>query len=288
MIASYRKELYSFILTPYGVVFASSFLLLSGLTTALSNLFGQDSHFESTTLALLPWYLLFLLPLLTMRSLADEQAQGTLPLLYSCASELWQIVLGKYLAILSLVLGTVALTVLYPLVYDYYSYVNWSNILSAYLGLLLLVALYISIGLWVSSCSSSQAEAAVLTLLIFLALLLCGMLLPRLPQGSRAQVVLLAAVLLLALLNAYRNGLQPIYLLLLLLLAGLLLGGLAIAAPRFLQGLSGRSGAFISPLNHYQTFAQGLIRLADLVYFFSSSAFFLLLSVLQMEKQRWR
>ncbi|MEM9424185.1 MAG: ABC transporter permease, partial [Spirochaetota bacterium] len=74
MIASYRKELYSFIATPYGVVFAAGFLLLSGLATALGNLFSQDSHFESTTLALLPWFVLLLLPLLTMRSLADEQA----------------------------------------------------------------------------------------------------------------------------------------------------------------------------------------------------------------------
>ena len=286
MMASYRKELYSFLVTPYGVVFAASFLLFSGLSTALSNLFSQDSHFESTTLAMLPWFLLLLLPLLTMRSLADEQA--TLPLLYTSATELWEIIVGKYLAILSLVVGVCALTVLYPLVYDYYSYVNWSNIVSAYLGLLLLVALYSSIGVWVSSFGKSQAGAAVLTLLIFLGLVLCGLLLPRLPQNSRAQVVVLAVLAVLGLWAAYRGGLQPLYLLLLGLVLALLLGSLAIAQPRFLQGLIGRSGAFISPLQHYATFTQGLIRIADIIYFLSSSALFLFFSVLQMEKRRWR
>ncbi|WGK68864.1 hypothetical protein P0082_10300 [Candidatus Haliotispira prima] len=285
MIASYRKELYSFAVTPYGMVFAGSFLMLSGLTTALSNLFSLDSHFEAGTLAILPWFLLLLLPLLTMRSLADEQA--ALPLLYTSVTELWEIVLGKYLAVLSLVCGVCAVTILYPVVYDYYGYVNWSNIMSGYLGLILLIGLYSSIGTWVSSVSSSQAGAAVLTVLIFLVLLLGGQLLPRLPQGSRSQVAILAVPAILALLTAYRNGLRPLYLLLLFSVLLLLFGGLAIAPPRFLQGFVGRTGAFISPLNHYATFTRGLIRIADIVYFLSGSVFFLLLSVLQMEKRRW-
>ncbi len=286
MIASYRKELYSFIVTPYGVAFASSFLLLSGLMTALYNLFSQDNHFESTTLSLLPWLLLLLLPLLTMRCLADEQA--ALPLLYTSATELWQIVLGKYLAVLSLVLPVCALTIIYPIVYDYYSYVNWSNIWSSYLGLALLVALYSSVGIWVSSFSSNQSSAAVVTLLSFLTLLLSGILLARLPQGRSSQVVVLAIIAALALWTAYRNGLQPIYLLIVTALLALVLSALVIAQPRFLQGLIGRSGAFISPLKHYTTFTQGLIRLADILYFISSSALFILLSILQMEKRRWR
>ena len=285
MMASYRKELYSFIVNPHGMIFACSFLLLAGLTTALSNLFNQDSHFETTTLAVLPWFLLLLLPLLTMRSLADEQQ--TLPLIYTSATELWEIVLGKYLAILSLVWLVCALTIIYPFVYEYYSYVNWSNIVSAYLGLMLFVALYCSIGVWVSSLSSSQSSAAVLTLLCFLLLLLSGMLLPRLPQGSRAQVLVLAAIVALTLWTAFRNGIQAVYLSIFILLAVLLLAGLAIAEPDFLSGLTGRIGAFISPLNHFATFTQGLIRLADLLYFLSSSVFFILLSALQMEKRRW-
>ena len=286
MFASYRKELYSFIVTPYGVVFVSSFLLFSGLTTTLSNLFNQDAHFETTTLAILPWFLLLLLPLLTMRSLADEQV--TLPLLYTTATELWEIILGKYLAVLSLVLFVCGLTFIYPIVYDYYSYVHWRNIFSAYLGLFLFVTLYSSIGIWISSLCSSQSGAAILTLLVFLVLLLSGILLPRLPQNTLAQIIILAAFAVWTLWIAWRNGMQWLYLLILGAIFLLILSSLALIQPRFLQGLSGKSGYFISPLNHYQSFTQGLIRIADILYFLSSSTLFILFSILQLEKRRWR
>lgn len=251
------------------------------------NLLQQDAHYETTTLRLLPWILLFLLPILTMRSLAGEARDGTLILLYTNASELWEIITGKFLAYLTLLGLALLITLIYPAVYEIYHYVHWGNILSAYLGLFLFSALYLSIGLWISSLTDEQSSAATLSLFAFLGLSLSGVLLPLLPQTLEASLITLTAFGLFLLWRAYRLHFPGLFLLAALGLAVFLLGAAWLYKPLFLIGLLGKIGNLVSPLFHYTGFTQGLIRFSDTVYFLSSSALFFVLSILRMEKRRW-
>lgn len=287
MKAIILKELRYFWVTPYGVVFLSSFLFLSGVTTSILNLFNRDTHYETTTLQVLPWFLFFLIPLLSMRSFSEERQSSTLVLLYTNATSLWEAVLAKFIAACSMLFIALLVTVIYPVIYDIYSYVNWQSIASAYLGLMLLGSVYIALGIWASSISSSQAGAAALSFFALLFLYLLGVFLPRLPQSAMASLSALVILGFLALLVMWRNGLSWLPLLISAVALALLFFALGLWQPVFLQGLLGRASYFFSPLQRFASFSRGLIRAADLLYYLSSCGLFLLITTLSLEKKRW-
>ena len=116
-----------------------------------------------------PWFLLFLIPAITMRSFADEQAQGTAEILYSLPISIVQIVLGKLLGVFLIILIAIAPTLVYAFVLDQLSStggLDWGATLGAYIGLLLLTTSYAVIGLFSSSKTKQPVVAFVFSILI--------------------------------------------------------------------------------------------------------------------------
>ncbi|HEV8079894.1 MAG TPA: gliding motility-associated ABC transporter permease subunit GldF, partial [Chitinophagaceae bacterium] len=107
MFSIAKKELHQFFSTLTGYITIILFLLVNGLFLFIlkdSNIFDfgyatLDKFFE-----LAPWILLFLIPAITMRSLSDEYKTGTFEILQTRPLTQWQIVLGKYFAILTVIL----------------------------------------------------------------------------------------------------------------------------------------------------------------------------------------
>ncbi|MEY4332768.1 MAG: gliding motility-associated transporter permease subunit GldF, partial [Bacteroidota bacterium] len=111
-----------------------------------------------------PWFLLLLIPAITMRSFADEQAQGTAEILYSLPISIVQIVLGKILGVFLIILIAIAPTLVYAFVLDQLSStggLDWGATLGAYIGLLLLATSYAVIGLFASSKTKQPVVAFV-------------------------------------------------------------------------------------------------------------------------------
>lgn len=105
--------------------------------------------------------MLLVVPLLTMRLVADERRTGTIRLLRSSPVSLTQIVLGKYLGLLAFLLVMVAMILLMPLSLSFGTTLDWGKLAAATLGLVLMTAAFGALGLFVSTLTTQAVIAAV-------------------------------------------------------------------------------------------------------------------------------
>lgn len=169
MIQILKKELTTFFSSLIGYLVIGIFLLMTGLMLWIfpdysimnSNFASLDQFFN-----LAPMIFLFLIPALTMRSLAEENQSGTIEWLITKPLKLYHIVLGKYLAAVVLVLFAVIPSVIY-----YYSVYHLGSpkgnldsgaIFGSYLGLFLLGACFASIGIFSSSLTKNQITSFII------------------------------------------------------------------------------------------------------------------------------
>jgi ABC-2 type transport system permease protein len=162
------KELRTFFdsLTAYILIIV--FLGLSGFFTWL---FGSDIFFiGQATLqpffSVAYWTLFFFTPALTMRMIAEENKTGTIELLLTKSVSDWEVIVGKFLACLLLIIIALVLTLPYYISVWAIGPVDHGAVWCGYLGLVLMSMAYISIGLFASSISSNQIVAFLLALFI--------------------------------------------------------------------------------------------------------------------------
>ena len=163
-----KKELQQFFSNLTGYIAIILFLLVNGLFLFVlkdSNIFDfgyatLDKFFE-----LAPWILLFLVPAITMRLLADEFKSGTFEILQTRPLTKWQIVLGKYFAILIVLVFVILPTLIYVFTIKKLSVqggIDGGGITGSYIGLFFLAAVFAAIGL----CCSGFTNNAVVSFLI--------------------------------------------------------------------------------------------------------------------------
>nr|WP_293837599.1 gliding motility-associated ABC transporter permease subunit GldF [uncultured Arsenicibacter sp.] len=169
MFAVFRKEVNQFFSSPIAYIIMAVFLTALGLLlwvfpdTSLPEYGYADM---GTFFNLTPYVMLFLVPAITMRSIAEEVRAGTLEWLLTKPVSRWGVVGGKFLASWLLVAVILLPTLLY-----YYSLYQLGNpvgnidsaaVSGSYIGLLLLSGVFVSIGLWASSLNDNQVVAFVL------------------------------------------------------------------------------------------------------------------------------
>ena len=106
---------------------------------------------------------LFLLPMITMRTYSEEKRSGTIELLLTSPLTDFEIVVGKFLGTVGLYLGLLAVTAVYVGMLFYFGRPEWRPLISGYLGLLLLGSCFISLGLFISSTTRNQMVAGAAT-----------------------------------------------------------------------------------------------------------------------------
>lgn len=163
-----KRELDSFFDSLIAYVMIILFLGLSGMFTWLvgTNVFliGQASLQVFFGIAF--WSLFFFIPAITMRMIAEENRAGTIELLITKAVSDSQIVWGKFLACLLLVLVALVCTLPYYFTIAQLGNIDHGAVIGGYFGLILLSASYISIGLFASSVTQNQIVAFLLSLFI--------------------------------------------------------------------------------------------------------------------------
>ncbi len=169
MRAIYFKEINAFFSSLIGYVVVGIFLTLMGLILWVFPQYSiLDSRFATldTLFAIAPQVFLFLIPAVTMRSFSEEMQTGTLELLVTRPLSDWQIVGGKFLAALTLVVFALLPTLLYYFtVYQLGAppgNLDSGGIFGSYIGLLFLAAAFVAIGLFASSLTQSQIVAFLL------------------------------------------------------------------------------------------------------------------------------
>lgn len=178
MFAILKKEINAFFASPTGYLVIGLFLVLNGLFLWVFK--GEynilDSGFASLEpfFTLAPWIFLFLIPAITMKSFSEEIKQGTLELLLTKPLTTIELVLGKYLGALVLVLLAILPSLLYIAAIWYLGSPNGNLdsgvILGSYFGLIFLGACYAAIGIFASILSPNQIVSFILAIfLCFLA-----------------------------------------------------------------------------------------------------------------------
>ena len=174
MWALVKREWFVFFSTPLGYLTLFFFLTLSTLFLWFLdtdfNLLNAGFADLNGFFVLAPWLFLFLVPALWMRSFSDEKRLGTLELLLTKPLSLWEIILGKYLANLMLVLAALLPTVVYFFAIDALkigdSPIDWGSALTAYWGLFCVGASFVSLGILSALLTKSQATAFMMALLL--------------------------------------------------------------------------------------------------------------------------
>ena len=286
MMAIYQKELKSYFTGVLGWLFAAFLLLFAGIYTMAFHLSNNYTQFEYVISNITFIYMIGV-PILTMRSIAEERHSRTDQLLYALPVKLSHIVMGKYLALCTVLLVPVLIIGVYPLILSQFGTMNFKLIYSALLGFFLLGAALLSIGLFISSLMESQVGAAVLTLVAMLVLYFIGQLASFVPTDGRASLIALSisvAVFALILFLLTRNGLA----------AGIvLLGGVAglyvgyMLAPEAFSGLFTDIMSQLSLFDRLDVFIDGVLDLTGVVYFLSIIVVCLFMTVQSLEKRRW-
>lgn len=169
MITIFNKEINEFLNSLVAYITIGIFLIGTGLIMWIfpdTNVLEYGYATLEPVFSFGPYVFLFLIPAITMRSFAEERRSGTLELLFTLPFRSWQIIMGKYLASVFLVLFALLPTFLYY--YSIYQLGNprgnldTSGILGSYLGLFLLGAVFTAIGLFCSAITQNQIVAFVL------------------------------------------------------------------------------------------------------------------------------
>ena len=286
MIAIYKRDLKGFFTGMMGYVLLAFFLAVGGLYFTVMNLMSGYPDLSYTLYNNL-FVLLLLVPLLTMRSFAEERRARTDQLLLTSPVPLWRIVLGKYLAVLSVFGMAVLVFALYPLIMSRGGAVSYRQSYAALLAFFLLGAACIAIGVFLSSLNENQIVAAVCSFFVLLLAYLMPSIQTLFTVGS---ALAMGVFLVLAVLGAAYAGWHSRS-------WGLGLGVFTVCCAAVLVLFWLRSAALTSAFSSllgalclfspFEKFVSGLFSLSAVVYYLSVTAQFLFFTCQTLEKRRW-
>lgn len=237
MLPILKKELNSFFSSPIGYLVIGVFLVINGLFLWVFkgdfNILDAGFADLNSFFFIVPWFFLFLIPAVTMRSFSDEFRLGTIEILKTKPITDWQIVIGKYLGALALIILALIPTLIYAFSINNLGgeigTLDTGTTVGSYIGLLFLASTYTSIGLFTSTLSSNQIVAFILAVII-------------------------------SFFMYY--------------------GFDAFADFNLIDGIQN-----LGMKSHFNSISRGVIDTRDLVYFISTTVFFLFLTKLKLEKE---
>ncbi len=172
-----KKEWTQYFSSLTGYLIISFYLVVNGLMLfVIPNYNLLDFGYASLQVYFdfAPWFLLLLVPAITMRSFSDEFKQGTYEVLHSLPFSSLQLVLGKLLGSLLIVIAAIAPTIFYAVVLDALSAtggIDWGATFGSYIGLFFLGAVYTAVGVFASSLTKNSAIALLLSIILSILLL---------------------------------------------------------------------------------------------------------------------
>ena len=162
-----RKELESFFGSPIALIFLTTFLVVTLFAFFwVAGFFARGIADIRPLFRWMPLTLIFLVAALTMRQWSEEQRSGTIEMLMTLPLAPWQVVLGKFLAVMALVGVALLLTLPIPAVVAMLGPLDWGPVIGGYLAALLLAAAYAALGQWLSALTDSPIVALLATAVI--------------------------------------------------------------------------------------------------------------------------
>lgn len=172
MLAIMKKEIMSYFYSPVAYVLIGFYMLLTSVFF-IPNLTYQIGDFNSN-LSSMGFMLIFIVPILTMRIIAEDRKNGTEVLLITSPVSIAGIVVGKYLASLAVFLVLTAISFIYPIILMAFGAQFTVQLVGGYIGFILLGASFIAVGVFASSLTENQVIAAVIGFVTLLIIWVAG------------------------------------------------------------------------------------------------------------------
>lgn len=286
MIAVLKHELSSYFHSLTAYIFAAFLLVFVGVGAMLYNIQSAVANFEYV-LSFVCLGFVAIVPILTMRVISEERKQKTDQLLYSLPLKTSQIVLGKYLAVLTVYLVPLAIVAVYPLIFAQFGEVYLLTSYGSLFAFFVLGAALIAVGTFISSLTENQGFAAGIAVPVILLNYYSVTLAEYISSTAlgSAIVLMIAAVLLGVIINHLTKNENLAY--------GISMGLILLTGITYyidnskFEGLIPDIMTQLSLFERFYTFVNGVFDLTAIVYYVTVIIFFLFLSVQSLEKRRY-
>lgn len=286
MTAVFKHELRGYFHSFAAYVFGAFLLAIVGIGSMLYNLQAAVSNFEYV-LSFGSIVFVVIVPVLTMRVIAEERRQKTDQLLYSLPITTTQVILGKYLALLVVYLIPLCIISLYPLLFSQFGEVYLPTSYGSLFAIFLMGAALLAVGVFISSLTENQGLAAGIGIAVILFNYYSVSLSEYVSSTTLGAVVaLLVLILAVSLIVRYLTRSPAIA-----YAVGIVLivptGLVCFLSPSRFEGLLPNIMRQLSLFERFTAFVNGMFDLTAIFYYLSVIAFFLFLSVQSLEKRRY-
>lgn len=286
MTAVFRHELRMYFHSLTAYVFGAFLLAFVGIGSMLYNLQAAVSNFEFV-LSFGCLVFVVIVPVLTMRVIAEERKQKTDQLLYSLPITTTQVILGKYLALLVVYLIPLCIICLYPLIFSQFGDVYLLTSYGSLFAFFAMGAALIALGVFISSLTDNQGFAAGIGIAVILLNYYSVSLSEYVSSTALGSVIAMCVLVLAArgIIYSLTKNENLAYGFCFLFIVGILLIYFFDTAK--LEGLLPDIMAKLSLFERFYVFVNGVFDVTALVYYAAAAVFFLFLSVQSLEKRRY-
>ncbi len=287
MLAIYKKELRQYFNSMIGFVFLAFFLVIIGIYTWAYNLSSGLGNFE-VTLGGISFMYVLLVPILTMRIVAEENRQKTDQLLYTAPVSLTKIIVGKYFAVLTLFSCAFIPICIYPLIIHMYGNdVRLAPAYSSIIGFYLLGAATIAIGLFISSLTESQVIASVVSFITLLLTFLLSNITGMLPTEAVSQCVMIAVLWLVICLVFYHMMNNVTVLVMMAVIGETAIWIIYAVKSSLYESLLTNILNTLALSTRFDDFSLGILNYDAIVYYVSIAFLFVFLTIQMIKKKRF-
>lgn len=286
MLAVLKHELSSYFHSLTSYVFGAFLLVFVGIGAMLYNVTSAVANFEYV-LGFVCIVFVGIVPILTMRVIAEEKKQKTDQLLYSLPISTTEVVIGKFLALLIVFLIPLCIISVYPLIFAQYGEVYLLTSYGSLVAFFIMGAALLSIGVFISSLTENQGMAAGIGVAVILFNYYSVSLAEYISSTSLGSLVatwVLLIVLGMIIKNLTRNDNLAFAVAGPLILVSCIV--YMIDSTKF-EGLLPAIMTKLSLFERFYTFVNGVFDLSAIVYFGTVIVFFLFLTVQSLEKRRY-
>lgn len=286
MTAIFKKEMKSYFSSMIGYVFIAFFLFVIGLYYVIYNFVYAYANFEYV-LDSITFLFLVIVPVLTMRLLAEENKQKTDQLLLTSPVSIGDIVIGKYLAVVAMFSVAMIILLCYPLLLKQFGNINLKVAYNSIFGFFLLGCAYMAIGLYISSLTENQIVSAVLCFVVVLVTNLMTGLADMMPSDGKSCWLMLSATVLVLSIIIYLNIHN-------IIISGLIAAGgvgvltvIYFTKQTLFDGLLAKILNCFALMNPFSNFIQGILDSSSIVYYMSIIGISLFMTTQHINKRRW-
>ena len=286
MTAIYKRELKSYLTSMVGYLFIFFILVLTGIYFSAYQLSAAYPKFEYT-LSAVTFVFLIGVPILTMRVLAEERKQKTDQLLLTAPVSVGNIVIGKYLALVTVYAIPILVMCTYPLIMSKFGTVAFGSAYTAILGFFLLGCANIAIGVFMSALTESQVIAAVLTFVLLFAFYMMNGISSFFSKTSMSICVTFGLLILAAAIILYTMIKNALISAIAAVIGEVILVVIYVVKSSVFEGGIQKVLNIFNLSGHFDNFTSNIFDIKGIVYFLSVIAVCLFLTMQSISKRRW-